>query len=56
LNPLNILTKEIHGRKGLKKNRQILDHMGSTELASDLFSATQTDEKLRIENIQGKRQ
>lgn len=24
--------KEIHSRKGLKKNQQILDHMGSTEL------------------------
>ncbi|GER68641.1 hypothetical protein BpJC4_31120 [Weizmannia acidilactici] len=46
--------KEIHQRKGLKKNQQILDHMGSTELAANLFRATQTDEKLRRENIQGK--
>lgn len=46
--------KEIHARKGLKKNEQILDHMGSTELAANLFRATQTDEKLRRENIQGK--
>lgn len=37
--------KEIHSRKGLKKNQQILDHMGSTELAANLFRATQTDEK-----------
>lgn len=28
--------------------------MGSTELATNLFRATQTDEKLRRENIQGK--
>lgn len=28
--------------------------MGSTELAANLFRATQTDEKLRRENIQGK--
>ena len=45
--------KEIHARKGLKKNEQILDHMGSTELAANLFRATQTDEKLRRDNIQG---
>lgn len=46
--------KEIHKRKGLKKSQKILDHMGSTELAANLFRATQTDEKLRRENIQGK--
>lgn len=46
--------KEIHKKKGLKKNQKILDHMGSTELAANLFRATQTDEKLRRENIQGK--
>ena len=46
--------KEIHRRKGLKKNERILDNMGSTELAANLFRATQTDEKLRRENIQGK--
>ncbi|MEK5234025.1 DNA damage-inducible protein D [Lysinibacillus sp. FSL K6-0232] len=46
--------KGIHARKGLKKSHKILDHMGSTELAANLFRATQTDEKLRRENIQGK--
>ena len=46
--------KEIHEKKGLKKNQDILDHMGSTELAANLFRATQTDEKLRRENILGK--
>lgn len=46
--------REIHARKGLKKNQNILDHMGSTELAANLFRATQTDEKLRREHIQGK--
>jgi DNA-damage-inducible protein D len=44
----------IKQRKGLKGSQQILDHMGSTELAANLFRATQTDEKLRRENIQGK--
>ena len=39
--------KDIHKRKGLKKNEQILDHMGATELAANLFRITQTDDKLR---------
>ena len=46
--------KEIHFRKGLKKNQKILDHMGSTELAANLFRTTQTEEKLRREYINGK--
>jgi DNA-damage-inducible protein D len=46
--------RAIHKRKGLKKSQQILDHMGSTELAANLFRATQTEEKLRRENIKGK--
>ena len=49
-----LTAKDIHARQGLKKGEQILDHMGSTELAANLFRATQTDEKLRRENIQGK--
>ena len=46
--------KAIHKHKGLKKSQQILDHMGSTELAANLFRATQTEEKLKRENIKGK--
>ncbi len=46
--------KDIHQRKGLKKSQKILDHMGSTELAANLFRATQTEEKLRREGIRGK--
>ena len=46
--------QDIHKRKGLKKSQKILDHMGSTELAANLFRATQTDEKLRREKITGK--
>lgn len=46
--------KDIHKRKGLKKSESILDHMGSTELAANLFRATQTEEKLRRDNIKGK--
>lgn len=46
---------DIRARKGLKKSQDILDHMGSTELAANLFRATQTEEKLRREHIQGKK-
>jgi DNA-damage-inducible protein D len=46
--------KGIHQHKGLKKTQHILDNMGSTELAANLFRATQTEEKLRREHIQGK--
>jgi DNA-damage-inducible protein D len=45
--------KEIHQMRGLKKSQKILDHMGSTELAANLFRATQTEEKLKRENIKG---
>ena len=48
--------REIHGRKGLKKSQKILDHMGSTELAANLFRATQTEEKLRRDRVRGKAQ
>lgn len=46
--------KEIHVKKGLKKSQKILDHMGSTELAANLFRATQAEDKLRREQIKGK--
>ncbi len=48
--------KAIHQRKGLKKSHKILDHMGSTELAANLFRATQTEEKLKRDAVQEKRQ
>ena len=47
--------QEIHEKKQLKKSQRILDHMGSEELAANLFRATQADAKLRRENIQGER-
>lgn len=46
--------KDIHARKGLKKSQKILDHMGSTELAANLFRATQTEEKLKRDGVHGK--
>lgn len=44
---------EIRRYKGLPKSAQILDRMGSTELAANFFRVTQTEEKLRNENIKG---
>jgi DNA-damage-inducible protein D len=44
----------IQRRKGIKANQNILDYMGSTELAANLFRATQTEEKLRRDNVRGK--
>lgn len=49
-----LTAKDIHHKKNLKKSQQILDHMGSTELAANLFRATQAEEKLRREKITGK--
>ncbi|WP_455714638.1 DNA damage-inducible protein D [Anaerosporobacter sp.] len=46
--------KDIHVRKKLKKSQDILDYMGHEELAANLFRATQTESKLRRENIIGK--
>lgn len=46
--------KDIHERKGLKKSHNILDYMNHEELAANLFRATQTESKLRRENIIGK--
>ena len=46
--------KDIHLRKGLKKSQKILDHMGSTEMAANLFRATQAEEKLKRDQVRGK--
>ena len=48
--------KDIHQRKRLKPKDHVLDHMSSTELAANLFRATQTEEKLRRENVRSKEQ
>jgi DNA-damage-inducible protein D len=46
--------KGIHQKKGLKKSHKILDYMGSTELAANLFRATQAEEKLKKDSIKDK--
>jgi len=49
-----LTAQDIRRKKGLKKSEQILDHMGSTELAANLFRATQTEEKIKRDKITGK--
>ena len=48
-----LTTQDIHEKKRLKKSQKILDHMNSEELAANLFRATQTDAKIKRENIKG---
>ncbi|MBI2097446.1 MAG: DNA damage-inducible protein D [Candidatus Vogelbacteria bacterium] len=45
--------QDIHTKKRLKKSQKILDHMNSEELAANLFRATQTDAKIKRENVKG---
>ncbi len=45
--------QDIHTKKNLKKSQKILDHIGSEELAANLFRATQTDAKIKRESIRG---
>jgi DNA-damage-inducible protein D len=42
---------DIHQRKGLKKSEKILDYMGSTELIANLFRISQTEEKLKADDV-----
>ena len=44
---------DIAKRKGLRYREDILDNMGSEELAANLFRITQTESKLKNDNIQG---
>jgi DNA-damage-inducible protein D len=46
--------RDIHARKGLKKNQEILDYMGSDELAANAFRASLTKQKIEREQIKGK--
>ena len=46
-------SEDIRLHKGIPEGSEILDHMGSEELAANLFRITQTDGKLRRERIVG---
>jgi DNA-damage-inducible protein D len=49
-------SEDIRLHKGIPEGSEILDHMGSEELAANLFRITQTDGKLRRERIFGEDQ
>lgn len=42
---------DIHRKKGLAVGQKILDYMGSTELIANLFRISQTEEKLRKDEV-----
>ena len=42
---------DIHKRKNLEVGQKILDYMGSTELIANLFRISQTEEKLRKDEV-----
>lgn len=46
--------RQIRDYKGLPGSVDILDRMGSTELAANFFRVTQTEEKLRKDRVRGK--
>lgn len=46
--------RDVEARKRIGTKEHLLDRMGSTELAANLFRATQTEEKLRRENVRTK--
>ncbi len=51
----NLDLKQIRTKKGVPDGRSVLDFMGKTELAANLFRITQTEEKIRNEDIIGQR-
>jgi DNA-damage-inducible protein D len=51
----NLDLKQLKRLKGVPENRSPLDFMGKTELAANLFRITQTEEKIRNEDIVGQK-
>ena len=49
-----LTVEDIHRKKNLKDNEKILDFMGSEKLAVNLFRITQTETKIKGENIKTK--
>ena len=47
---------DIAKRKGLRYREDILDNMGSEELAANLFRITQTESRLKKDNISGQKE
>lgn len=51
----NMDLAQVRVRKNVPTGRSPLDFMGKTELAANLFRITQTDEKIRNEDVRGQR-
>ena len=51
-----LTAKDIAKRKGINDNEEILDYMGSEELAANLFRITQTEGKLKKDQVTSKTQ
>ena len=51
-----LTAKDIAKRKGISEDDEILDYMGSEELAANLFRITQTEGKLKKEKVTNKNQ
>ncbi|MDR2727580.1 MAG: DNA damage-inducible protein D [Chitinispirillales bacterium] len=49
-----LAARDISDRKGLNENQEILDYMGSEELGANLFRITQTEGRLKKENVTDK--
>jgi DNA-damage-inducible protein D len=49
----NMTLKRVSELKGVREGEILIDRMGKTELAAHLFRITQTDEKIKRENIRG---
>ena len=47
---------DIAKRKGLRYREDILDNMGSTELSANLFRISQTEEKLKKDNVKSEKE
>ncbi|GMU33212.1 MAG: hypothetical protein HS101_11925 [Planctomycetia bacterium] len=49
----NMSLWQIKQHKGISKKDSLIDHMGRTELAANVFRLTQTEEKIRRDKIMG---
>ena len=52
---ISALSIDMAKRKGLRYREDILDNMGSEELAANLFRISQTESKLKRDNVTDKK-
>jgi DNA-damage-inducible protein D len=50
-----LTAKDIADKKGLEDNQEILDYMGSEELGANLVRITQTEGRLKKEEVMAKK-